>query len=54
MTDEMPNIVQDDLMNENQTICWHYILDIHQPHEIWYSVHIMENDLYEPDGNEIL
>ena len=35
-----------------KTICWHYVMDIHEPHEIWYSVHIMENDLYEPDADE--
>lgn len=32
--------VQD--MNEKQTICWHYVMDIHEPEEYWYSVHIME------------
>ena len=39
-------------MNKKQTICWHYVMDIHEPEEYWYSVHIMENDLYESDADE--
>ena len=26
-------------MNKNQIICWHYVLDIHDPESVWYSDH---------------
>lgn len=25
-------------MNENQEICWHYVMDIHNPEDVWYSL----------------
>lgn len=31
-------------MNKNQIITWHYIMDIHEPEEIWYSEFIIQTD----------
>lgn len=39
-----------DEMNENQIVCWHYVMDIHQPNDIWHST---TYSLYELEGAEI-
>lgn len=35
MADETENIKS---MNKSQRLCWHYVMDIHDPEHYWYSL----------------
>ena len=32
------------IMNDYQYITWHYVMDIHEPEDYWYSLSRMKND----------
>ena len=39
------NEVQRIDMTDGQRIAWHYLMDIHEPGEYWYSIGLMRKEI---------